>query len=68
MVDNLRDLPILHTLRKITSSLPCKISSKYLPGLMFGSCRIAHFTVTGENEGGADLVLIQPFQPALLCE
>ena len=23
--------------------------------------RIAHFTVTGRNEAGADLVLIQPF-------
>ena len=27
-----------------------------------GYCKIAHFTVTGGNEAGVDLVLIQPFQ------
>ena len=28
---------------------------------LFVSSEIAHFTVTGENEAGVDLVLIQPF-------
>ena len=29
--------------------------------LSFFGSQIAHFTVTGENEAGVDLVLIQPF-------
>ena len=41
--------------------LTIRNSAAVLDMTVLWTSQIAHFTVTGENKGGVDLVLIQPF-------